>query len=488
MNVPGPSSATAPGSPVAGPAAGDARAAERRSRARLERAIEAAALDRLRLIAVGVTAALGVIAAVVALTAGLPDALYYHALMLLFVASVWGQYALARRRGLVRWHPYAFAAFNFALMAFTLGWPNPFSELAEHPNAEQLMLRFGNFVYFFVLLAALALTFSPALVLWGGLCGAAAWSALHLWVARRPETIVEIYPEDAGGVRAVIDRFLDPAHLDVGIWVQEVAALLITSGLLALAVQGSRDLVTRQAALERRGAALARYVPASVAERMAETDEPFLEDRAPPAAVLFTDVVGFTGWAEERSPEAVMRLLRGVHALVAEEVFRAGGVLDKFIGDGAMATFGVAPGRVGEDGLDGAAAARRALACAEGVLARAAAFNAERAERGEDVVRLSVGVHFGPVLVGDVGGAGRMELSVVGDTVNVASRLEALTRPLGAGAAASDAVMEAAGGAPGGWRERGRRVLAGRHGGVVVWTLEHRPDDPARPEGGPDAD
>ncbi|SRR6056297_745166 len=488
MNVPGPPPAAAPEAPAAVTAAESLRSAERRSRERLERAIDAAAMDRLRVIAVGVSVALAAIAVVVAIVTGLPDALYYHALMLLFSASVWTQYALAKRFGPVRWHPFAFAALNFTLMAFTLGWPNPYAEIAQHPNAAQLMLRFGNFVYFFVLLAALALTFSPALVLWGGVCGATAWSLLRLWVALLPETEAEIDPEGQGDVISAVNRFLEPAHMDVGIWLQEVAALLITAGLLALAVQGSRDLVMRQAALERRGAALARYVPASVAERMAESDEPFVGDRAPPAAILFTDVVGFTGWAEERPPEEVMRLLRGVHALVGEEVFRTGGVLDKFIGDGAMATFGVAPGRVGEGVPDAEAAACRALDCAHGILARAADFNLEREERGEDVVRLSVGVHFGPVLVGDVGGAGRMELSVVGDTVNVASRLEALTRPLGCGAAASDAAMQAAGGAKEGWRRRGRRVLAGRHGGVVVWTLDHRADDPARPEGGPEAD
>lgn len=465
------------------PPAADEAAAEARAEARLSRALEQAALERGRPTAIAVSVGLALIAPVVALVTGFPDAVYYWGLIALFGVSVWAEHLLAARGLAGWWHAYAFAAFNFGLMTFTLVYPNPFSDFAAHPMAAPVMLRFGNFVYFFVLLAALAFSFSPRLVLWGGVCGAAWWSLGRLWVISRPGVVFAGEPigQGEGGIDAAMRRMMAPEVVDPGVWVQEVAAFLITAGLLAAVVRGSRRLVIRQAALERRGANLARYVPATVAERMAEADEPFLEDRAPPAAVLFTDVVGFTGWAETHAPEEVMELLRGVHALVGEEVFRAGGVLDKFIGDGAMATFGVAPGQA-EAPLAPEAAARRALDCAGAILERAAAFNAARAAAGRDPVRVSVGVHYGPVLVGDVGGAGRMELSVVGDVVNVASRLEALTRSLGAGAAASEEAMRAAGGAPPGWRDRGRRVLPGRHGSVGVWTRDHLPEDPARPD------
>lgn len=455
---------------------------EARAEARLARALDQAALERGRTTAIAVTAGLVAIAPVVALITGLPDAFYYWGLIAVFMTSVWAQHLTGRRWPGLVWPDWAFAALNFGLMTFTLIYPNPFSDFSTYPLAPAVMLRFGNFVYFFVLLAALSFSFSPALVLWGGVCGAAWWSLGRLWVVTRPGVVVAGEPvgQGEGGIDAALRRMLSPEMVDPGVWVQEVAAFLITAGLLAAVVRGSRKLVLRQAALERRGANLARYVPASVAERMAEADEPFLEDRAPPAAVLFTDVVGFTGWAETRSPEAVMELLRGVHAFVGEEVFRAGGVLDKFIGDGAMATFGVAPGRAGGGGAPGPEeAARRALACAAAILGAAAAFNRARVAAGKDPARISVGVHFGPVLVGDVGGAGRMELSVVGDVVNVASRLEALTRALGCGAAASEEIMRAAGGAPEGWKDRGRRLLPGRHGGVTVWSLDHAADDPA---------
>ncbi|MGM0585216.1 MAG: adenylate/guanylate cyclase domain-containing protein, partial [Pseudomonadota bacterium] len=257
------------------------------------------------------------------------------------------------------------------------------------------------------------------------------------------------------------------------------AVFLVVAGMLAQVVRGSRSLVARQARLERRGANLERYLPREMAERMAETDEPFLADREVTAAVMFTDVVGFTGWAEGRDPEEVVAMLREVHGLVAEEVFRARGVLDKFIGDGAMATFGVAL----HDGEDGppkpVVLARRALDCAAAILARMSEWNRARVARGEDPVRLSVGVHLGEVVVGDVGSPGRMELAAVGDTVNVAARLEALSRPLRCAAVASAEIIAAAGYPESGWRFRGVQTLPGRRGAETVWTLDHDPQDPA---------
>ena len=229
---------------------------------------------------------------------------------------------------------------------------------------------------------------------------------------------------------------------------------------------------------------LARYLPAALAERMAEADAPFGGDRRAVAAILFTDVVGFTGWAEGRDPAEVAGLLREVHGAVADQVFRAGGVLDKFIGDGAMASFGLAPQDPAAP--DPADLAARALGCAEAILSAVEGLNRRRAAAGQDPVRLSVGLHLGPVVVGDVGAEGRMELATVGDAVNVASRIEALTRVLGCAACASGAVIEALPGdaPPPGWRFAARPCRSGpeafrassRRG-----RADRRPSDPATP-------
>ena len=181
-------------------------------------------------------------------------------------------------------------------------------------------------------------------------------------------------------------------------------------------------------------------------------------------------MVGFTGWAEGRDPAEVAGLLREVHGAVADQVFRAGGVLDKFIGDGAMASFGLAPQDPAAP--DPADLAARALGCAEAILSAVEGLNRRRAAAGQDPVRLSVGLHLGPVVVGDVGAEGRMELATVGDAVNVASRIEALTRVLGCAACASGAVIEALPGdaPPPGWRFAGAHILPGRREAMPIWA------------------
>lgn len=421
---------------------------------RLDRMLAAEGEDRLRAATISVTVASLFIAPLLVLLAGLPEAFYYHALLVVFIALVWLQYLCSKRWPQRDWIDYTFAAINAALLSFTLAFPNPFA--APEALAAPLTMSSNIFIFFFLIPVTLAFSFSPGLVLWSGLCCAVFWTLIRYWVVFHHGT----GPIDAGSA-------------NIAFLIQDIAVLLMVSAILAAVVHGSHTLLIRRAIEERRGANLSRYLPQQMAERMAEADEPFLQDRDVEAAVLFTDIVGFTRWAESHSPGEVLALLRRVHALVAEEVFKANGVLDKFIGDGAMATFGVAQQRDVAD---------RALDCAEAILRRTAALNRERAADGHRPVRLSVGVHYGSVTVGDVGTADRMEMAVIGDSVNVASRVEALTRKLECGAAASDAIMQMATKSRSDWRERGEQILPGRKGGITIWSRDLDTDDPARTE------
>ena len=117
------------------------------------------------------------------------------------------------------------------------------------------------------------------------------------------------------------------------------------------------------------------------------------------------------------------------------EVFRHGGTLDKYLGDGLMATFGTP--------FAGDADAVNALRCAQGMVARSPNSNlrAQRSRRAADPV--SVGLHYGQVVLGDIG-LNRLEFAVIGTTVNAASRLEALTREFGCAIVVSDALVQQA--------------------------------------------
>ena len=240
---------------------------------------------------------------------------------------------------------------------------------------------------------------------------------------------------DVTNAQAAIDAILRPEFVDLGVRLQEVVVFLIVAALLAVIVTRARSLVWRQAAAERERANLARYFAPTIVDRLAQTEAPLSQVREQAVAVLFGDIVGFTQWAEPRRPTEVIGLLRQVHARLEQAVFEHGGTLDKFVGDGVMATFGT-PEPGPRDAANG-------LACVHAILADFERWNATRAAAGESEVRIALGLHYGAVVVGDIGTERRLELAVLGDTVNVASRLERLTRELDCHAVVSDAVVQA---------------------------------------------
>jgi adenylate cyclase len=249
-----------------------------------------------------------------------------------------------------------------------------------------------------------------------------------------------------------------------------VVVLLLVATILAAGVWRSRRLVLRQAVAARERANLARYFAPTMVDRLAHADQPLGAVRAQPVAVLFADIAGFTRLAEQAAPEQVIALLRGLHARLEAAVFEHRGTLDKYLGDGIMATFGT-PEAAPDD-------AANALAAARAMLASIDAWNRERAARGEPPLRLSIGLHYGQVVLGDVGSARRLEFAVIGDAVNVASRLEELTRALDARLVVSDALVEqvqAGGGQrPGalaGLERAAPRALRGRSAPVALWML-----------------
>lgn len=138
--------------------------------------------------------------------------------------------------------------------------------------------------------------------------------------------------------------------------------------------------------------------------------------------VLFTDLVAFTALSARLDPEDLFGLLNRYFAAVAAAVLEEQGLLDKFIGDALMAEFGVPRSR--GDAEEAMAAVRAALA----IHRRLQELNRELAQRGEEQLRQGIGLHFGEVMAGNLGSPERLEYTVIGATVNVASRLEKLTR------------------------------------------------------------
>jgi adenylate cyclase len=391
--------------------------------------------------------------------------LYYLMLIVIFMAGGVALLRLAETGRGRRWHKYAFATFDAVILIVALLGPNP---LLVEQLPPSFALRWDNFLYLFLFVALTVLTLSPWFVLWTGMVLAASWSGGVLWVLSHPATqpTRTLSPAVSFGDRVAAD--LDPNTVNIAVWYKQVLLLLVISIVLALAVHRSRSLVRRQAAAERERGNLARYFSPNVVDALAVLDDPLGRVRRQDVAVLFADIVGFTAFAERAQPEETIALLQEHHDRLATVVFEHDGTLDKYIGDAVMATFGT-PRPAADD-------ASRALRCALAMLGAMQAWNAERAASGKPPVRIGIGLDYGPVVLGNIGSERRLEFTVIGDAVNVASRLEGLTRLHGVELVASDRLVAAAdSGAAAPLREGPLVPLRGHEELVRIWTFGGAP-------------
>jgi adenylate cyclase len=231
-----------------------------------------------------------------------------------------------------------------------------------------------------------------------------------------------------------------------------------------------REVERQRAAAERARNNLSRYFSPNLVEMLAARDEPLGAVRRQTVAVMFADIVGFTSMAEGMTPEAVVAMLRDYHERMTAQIFACGGTVDKYIGDEIFAVFGV-PAASGED-------AGNALKCADMMLRALECWNEERTERGEPRLAIGIGLNYGPAVLGDVGSEHSFSFTLIGDTVNTASRLQRLTRtletPLVIGGPLVDAVKsgtdEAASALAARLCDQGEQALRGRAGMVRIWT------------------
>jgi len=226
-----------------------------------------------------------------------------------------------------------------------------------------------------------------------------------------------------------------------------------------------RGLDQQRADAERARANLARYFSPNIVDLLAESDDPLLPGRRQTVAVLFVDIVGFTRMAEAMTPEAVIAMLREFHERMAAQIFACGGTIEKYIGDEIFAVFGL-PSASPHDALN-------ALRCASMILKELEAWNRARAEKGDLALAVGIGLNYGPAVLGDVGSEHSLSFTVIGDTVNVASRLQGLTRELKTPLVVGDAVVQqiGAGALPVALQDQGERELRGRSGAIRIWTL-----------------
>lgn len=232
-------------------------------------------------------------------------------------------------------------------------------------------------------------------------------------------------------LNAAVLRYGPPEMVLAGVLM--VGATLLARGLYfwigALVRRASREA----GSAERVRARLGAYLSEEVAEFALRAPEAALGGEARDVAVLFSDLRGFTRTGEQLGPDELIQQLNEYLEAMVQAIHENGGVVDKYMGDAILAVFGI-PERRGDE-------ASRAVRTALRMQELLAAYNQRRSARGLVPLAHGVGVHYGPVVAGHVGTRSRLQYTVIGDTVNVASRLQTATKEVGATILLSDALL-----------------------------------------------
>ncbi len=315
-------------------------------------------------------------------------------------------------------------------------------ELSHHMAMPTVLGFWPPMLYFvFILLSTLRLDFW--LSVWTGAVAAVQLLALSAWLL--PIEPFSDVPERA--LTYNISRSI----------------VLLASGIIAGVVAGSlrrqfEASVAAAAARDRVTNLFGQHVSPAVVDRLlaTRTDPPSEMRRV---CVLFLDIRGFTAMSRVRAADATVSLLNDFFAEMIEIVDQHNGIINKFLGDGFLALFG-AP-------LEDSKAAMNALAAARGMLDAVDAWNKARPE---NALRVGIGIHIGDAVTGTVGSPQRKEYTVIGDTVNLAARLEQLTKETGARLLISSSMHDATTGA-GGATDLGPLAIRGYDEAVRVWRV-----------------
>lgn len=412
--------------------------------------LQAASVDAERTVALlRITVALGMIAMLIMAIEGIPDIeerylrrqvgfafMTMGAYLLLGTAALW-----AVQRGLFRpWMVWPVVTLDCLFLLVNTGL-----SLANSDVPGLNVFAMPSVWLVPVILAFAVLRFNPwlmgyaAAVITIGLVGLALWTPAEV----------------AGDIGERIQLTLQtPPNM------MRITMIALSGLVLVAAARRTRNLLFQSIREARQKANLTRYLPAKLAGRLAGGGlDALREGRLVHMAVLFIDMRNFTRWCEGRDPAEVSALITDFRIRVQRASDQTGGIIDKFLGDAAMILF---------EGPGGAASA---VACAGRLTEQMEGLAQEARAAGAAPVSAGIGLHCGDVFAGVVGNTDRLEYSVFGDTVNIAARLEKLTREVEMPVVASAAVLAEAGTEPesGGWTALPPVQLRGRTGGVEIF-------------------
>ncbi len=294
----------------------------------------------------------------------------------------------------------------------------------QYGQTAPFYLKAPTMLYVFIFIALRALRFEPRYVLMTGLAAATGWSVLVLYAlygSDMPPPITRNYVAYLTGNLVLLGGEFD-----------KILTILVVTALLTLAQLRSRRILLQSIAETHASAELSRFFAPEIAEKIARGDSAAGEEVT--ASVLYIDIRDFTALSERISAGALMALLTDYQSRMVPIIAAHGGTVERFTGDGVLASFGAAKKRPDF--------ASCALTAAEAILKEADQWSRERQAQGLEAVRIGLAVTTGRLIIGAVGGGGKFEYTLVGEPANRAAKLEKMNKTLGCRALADQASLD----------------------------------------------
>lgn len=310
------------------------------------------------------------------------------------------------------WIKYVFVSLDIAILSILIA-TQPLYDSIDLP--QSIIFRGTQFLYYFVVLAVAAFSFSPGMVLWTGIAGVCGWLGAFAWVTKDMTEALswgDMPPNPTN--QQVLDILFNVNFIGTGSRIQEALFFLVVAILIAVVMLRARRTVRRQLELDLERSAISeifgQFVPRAIADALIR-DRGVLRPLERDATILFIDIAGFTAMTEAQGAARIVRVLNSYFDEVTQIISNHDGVITQFQGDAILATFNLPL----EDERHAVKAIRSAREIQK--LLRSRSFEGQR-------IQARIGICTGPVVAGNIGGGGRQNYTVHGDTVNLAARLE----------------------------------------------------------------
>ncbi len=284
----------------------------------------------------------------------------------------------------------------------------------QYEQPPSFYLKAPTLLYVFIFIALRALRFEAHYVVLAGLVAAVGWLVMVFYA-------VTVDPTGQMITRDYV-YYMTSNSILLGAEFDKVISILVVTAILAVAITRARRLLVRAVSEGAAARDLSRFFAPEIAKQITASERRVTVGQgvARDAAILNVDVRGFTALAAHMPANDLIALLAEYQSRMVPAIQRHNGTIDKFLGDGIMATFGAA--------TESETYAADALRAMDEVMAMAEAWNAERVREGKPGLRIGAAVATGRVIFGAVGDETRLEYTVIGDAVNVAAKLEKHTK------------------------------------------------------------